>query len=761
MNPRIPGRPRRRRSLARPLACLLLAAATVASPLESALVPAPLDHLTGAPPAAAQTAVPDTFITGTPNKCKDTAVAKLPELLPSKDSWDPQPRADDYNTAPDCTLELPACTINPFYEDSYAERTDIDEGFTRPYLRISVPPNGWAEQFPAEQYPQLETSKYPDDATFYRYPDFCEVRFEFDCWNQGPEFQKLRGHVNLSQQNRSNCQVLHPLECPAGMYRMDSVSCRVVVRRTWTCPDGYTPRNTFNYCGRHGGDTSATHPACGDGAPDFYWGSCEDYVGGDFFASPGDVLCASRYLIGSRPALAGAPTAQFGTAFGPSSAGGTGSSHWCEYDLRYLNPACHQPGGVGCVLEPSSALCIKRPSETGGCDRIAASISCRVLQAAFREKEITRDYVLAQGCEPCFVLPFEPTPPRCVPPVSTSDTLAGDDMKVVLAVGDDFAISKHIPGHTQRCVTHVLTPEDLEDHPECKTPVCDDPPGGRLTWRSTHSSQLGIVNSPIILSILDIPLALNLWGRGGPHEILYWSDNRGYDARYRSFNKSTGKPTAMRTYVEYECSLFDNPMFEIRVQELWPDLDSDEMKLLFGKDSLAWWEPGLSDAEKKSRTEARGFTYMDSTSTDTEKETERSARAGRLERWPCELDGGMACEWLPSGSGYFAVTGGGAWKQKLLRERDWAQVSQGGRGEKPGGYNNLNNMLYAEDNNIALDAACSHPGPWQSQFVCRNRDSGFWDTNPGPDSANFTETEPVGIVVHEARIRTVAPQPTP
>ena len=785
-------RPTRR--AAKTLLCMVLALATLVSPWESGLLPGPLEDLAGPTSVSAQPPPPPTVIDGTPNACLATPVL-----------WSPQPGDADFSTAAECILELPACPESPLVNGQY--------------MRLSVPPAGLATEFPELDRLYADAIEYPPIPGMDRYPEFCEERV---LNSVDPVVYaactSLTGYTVLSYDGGDGCRILYPITCAAGLHRDGSATCRAVQRRTWTCRTGYIPRNEFNTCYQAPTYSGTTHPACRQGAPEFLVMACEEYVGNDFIHNATTINCAAvanyptgtpaRHLDGTQ-AVAGAPT----VTFGPNNKSGPSSDYWCAFDTRYLITACHRTDITPseCSTE-STALCLKRASATGGCNVAADTIRCRALGAAFAQQPTvtTIEEVRAQGCAPCLILPFRGIPAHCQ--LTSPGPTGSPDPKLqrILSVMDDFAID------LGACLG-VNTPADLASNAACRAAtVCADPPRGRIDWTSNHHSQLAVVNSPILVQFLDIPIE--------DHEaaLMYYSYrhsdpiHRDYDRAPR-FTDASGLASRFRTFSEVdqstqhrnvaamitaECRVRADPYFEVVIEELWPDNDRGTIIQLFGADALASWDSLLS-AEQERRTLSRGLELLGATPT-ADQLRERSDQL--TTRIHCNLAGGRACRWMPARPGYYRLRGVGAWLVSRSGRREWgpndyadylralndhlASLTTGSCPARPNWYNEPRNdarmriedciledlrhtgILQPSEVGLSDDLSTVLPLPphphddallfnedhaaaagcrtWDFRVSCTGGSGGY-------GTGNYTETEPIGILVHEIRVSTVMP----
>ena len=498
-------------------------------------------------------------------------VPGTPDSCPTTPApWSPQPLDTDFLTAAECILELPPCLATPW---------DISQ-----FLQPST-----------------------------QYPEFCETSVVSTDINY-PACVNATGAV--VEDSGTVCRVIQNAICPSGV-RVSPDNCRTVERRTWTCPLDYVPRNEFNTCFKTPVTNYTNHPACGPGAPTFAILDCANYVGDDFVQDPTLVPCSAFDPVGH-----------------PNTFLATANDYWCTYDSSLLDLDCYPPNPP---CTSALALCIKRASRTGGCSVLAKSIACRALQAEFAAGNIQLEDVRAANCEPCVILPFQPIPAACPDdltdepqqePRSRSRNAA---FEAILREERDIRIGDSrcfpVAGGTIWPISYPGG-EPLADHPNCESlrSRCPNPSPGRLTWASSHFSQLAVVNTPVAVTINDIPTTYSTQGYLYRFGFNIRTSSRSYadypepdpnliDSFMRIWedvnNTVTYSSVANMARRTRSCYLYYVPLFKLKVRELWPDNLSDYLEIqdLFGADSLDWWNSIGTVAERERRTNAQGFEW--------------------------------------------------------------------------------------------------------------------------------------------------------
>ena len=691
---------------------------------------------------------------------------------------------------PVCVLELEACPYDPLkYNGASSPRlkpsinfdhTLVDEGG----LLIGIYA-GFCEE---RHFSQIDPTAYNACATHTGTEGFIIRTHVMDRPVDGgnPVVDQVTGEEVVHRL----CRIVHPATCEIGAHddrtrrpdrlvgsHIEPYKCKAVSRQTWSCKDhpGYVRGNAFNTCFKPL-DPPDPHPACADGAPKLVAVSCFDYAGTDYASSP---ACGS-----------------FET--GATAMKAATNAYWCTFDASLLGVACHPAGQ--CAAEPK--LCLKRASGTGGCNAIADAILCRGLQA----KSNSADELRAAGCQPCVLLPFEPPSQQACPAGIVSDPAEPperqlEDFERVLELETSFYYG------ARECTAYLGGQGDLEACLE-RSGACAAPPSGRLHWVSSHSSGLAVVNSPVVLSVEDAltgitrAVGLSRWGRPDRsgierHEYKYLraqGESSVVIARWpvpdpkRTFESVYDLVQEARALCFYRGG-YRNPLFRVTVEELWPDRREhrEVIETLFGEDSLDWWRD-LSRMEKRQRTEDRGLRYWPDLRSARGRDKQREHREENLvEEVKCNWSNSEGnygsqiwCRWTPSHTGYYRLTVAGAWashqRQRIsLRtelRNDYVLPKLKADADERARLSTLLNNLNLKPQDVgltdALDDYLPMPAVPQGKegeapyltptAACPTRDLRFV-CGGGSESRNYTESDPIGIAVHEIRVATRTPNP--
>ena len=448
------------------------------------------------------------------------------------------------------------------------------------------------------------------------------------------------------------------------------------------------------------------------------------------------------------------------------------------------------------------ALCLKRASQTGGCSVTGKTIRCRSLQASYASGTIQLEDVRAAFCEPCVILPFESIPASCPDDLTDEPTQESRSrarnvaLDAIVREERDIAIGNTlcfpVSGGWSKGIRRGGEP--LADHPNCARldAPCPDPSPGRISWTSSHFSQLAVVNSPVTIEILDIPTVYRRqkygysWGSrlktssrtvveypepdpAEPDNLLrLWN----YPDSTISYNNVSGLASSSVSGTS-ECFLYYLPLFKIIVRELWPDNPSDRLEIdeLFGTDALQWWHDIPTNAERERRTNAQGFEWWPNLST-----TEQDDRIAEMtENVRCDSNTNSLawCRWQAPKPGYYKLAGAGAWVPTDAGNRQWMTSSQ---------VNTINNYLSGlstqdridllDDLGVSTPQEAGINAAMDALLPFTNQDTLFSTLSvqarcPPLDvrvrclratsSGNYVETEPIGVTVHEMRVGTVTP----
>ena len=480
------------------------------------------------------------------------------------------------------------------------------------------------------------------------------------------------------------CTIISPASCSAGLHRTGPNECTSYQRRTWTCSSGI-PLNQFDTCYVEppSGYTAAQHPACQNGAPSFAILDCANYVGVDYVRDY-DNLTDPHDPDPAIDPLPCATSSRFDTG-DPSTAlrvisstTSDNNNYWCKYDSQWLDVNCHATTpSPPCTA--AEALCLKRASQTGGCDAVAQTIFCRSLQADFAEGSITEAAVHQDGCAPCVPLPYSPYPSGCPANYTSALRSTNDDVLTITHKAKaDFYWS------SSKCDPVKDGSQSLSDTPDCQAfSVCADPPSGSLQWNSSHESGMAVVNSLILVDVIDIPLDQTTFKYVDYEPPLPWTYEALYDSEssfwtypgatdvrgiIREWDLGDGSSQVTRIgdlVSGGECYVQARPSFVLIVEQLWPDVadDAAEISRLFGNGALDWWN--ATGFPRESFLAGQGFTLLDNLADDSAKEAEIERRhAYRATEVLCHYDRNVWCRWIPRHSGYFSLKVAGAWKMK-------------------------------------------------------------------------------------------------
>ena len=638
-------------------------------------------------------------------------------------------------------------------------------------------PDGWRMWQLHPGYQAAYPLHGPQDTLY----DVCRYRtLNEPAWSaKGPWTAIARGfvHDDVSDAIGDGCRVIVPARCASGLSRYSGTTCRSYQRREWKCAAG-RPRNEFNTCYVEDPDIGDPHPACVNDAPRFPVSDCAAYVDSDYVRVP--ISCAEYG----------------GTYDGKVPLSDVVSNaHWCEYSTLLLNIDCHRDSATCPDINAldANAMCIQRASKIGGCDAIANTIMCHVFQARLDQGEELEEYekVARQDCAPCTVMPFDPPSADCPAELSADhQPYSGDDLSRVHIVGEDSFQGRR------------------------GTP-CADPPSGRIEARISHESGLALVNTPIVVDIIQSEL------QQVERQALSW-DDPGFIFRsvsYLSYPTDPDNPTlssrywpqfdptakyftipAMMNVAGGTCYVNGTPSFRLLVEQLWPDTDRAEITRLFGSSALEQWDI-LSPEDKRAISVAHGFEFIeDPAAPEASDELQRRARVREEEYGECNhsQDSGSWCRWLPTSAGYFRLKVAAAWSMlkrsaivapigdrevtainsflanelepmpdgsctavnSLSRSKDYECLMEDilnmvSSVEEAGFNHDLRSIRTVPDGNDLYRLTA--PQTWR----CPSQDIRIMCRTGTSPAFNYTETGPIGIIVHEARVITQAPEAGP
>ena len=254
-----------------------------------------------------------------------------------------------------------------------------------------------------------------------------------------------------------------------------------------------------------------------------------------------------------------------------------------------------------------------------------------------------------------------------------------------------------------------------------------------------------------------------------------------------------------------ECTVYAPPTFRLIVRELWPDdgpaydendpdcvdsgggrsgSDADIILDLFGLDALRWW-CALSEDQRKARTAARGLRWLVDPTDNVARDERRAALTVKVS---CDYDITEAshylwCRWQPSRSGFYSLHVGGAWltkrigkgvrdiselvpylndpdegqerRQRLLEELDEINALHPPLNRTPADLGLLLVDVNQDAAELAIDLDWTYSAAAASTAGCPPVDLRISCTTE--NEGNYTETEPIGVIVHEARVVTRPP----
>ena len=769
-----PVRPKRR--LIKPLVGVILTLMGVFAPVESVDLPGPLDDLTKGSHANAQTPPPPDWVPGNAASCPTAPVM-----------WDEQ--------GANCILETHACP---------------ESALTGTLMRLSAAPSGLQSQLD----PNLDI-EYAVLAGLVRYPEFCEERIpSSDALHA--QCTASTGYAVLEYDDQDSdgvagCRLVYPVTCAAGMHQIGARTCRAVQRRTWTCRTGYAPRNEFNECYLIRYTINPVHPACGTGAPELTVISCVDYVGTDFLSTPSTVDCRIDYDAGT--ALQLAPNSRSGTssdhwcefeaAFLKVECHSlTPPPGDCATDTALCLKRITVTGGCSLIAETircrqhqwdfSQGTATQQQVQDQGCEPCAplpfepvpahcpAELSTDAPSglgtawlARYRERLLEEKIDIAIGHSACSGFANGRAPSRrCLDAPTCADPPRG-------------RLDWHSSHFSQLAVINAPVILSFED----------------IGTRRGRFYSIRMYRGDV--SVTD-----------GFRSFDYHTDSTGFsDQRVRTFSEPD--PSTSYSYVhemvDSECLLRYEPYLRVRLEELWPD-DPDHrtaITQLFGNDALAWWNDlaAIPGAQQR-RTEARGLNYWGTLLTTAEQDQERQDRSARFtEEIDCNSLVPRWCRWTPRHPGFYRIQGIGAWVLARTRYREFGitilsglhddiRTSLSSQSKRDQVRQWLNRRgLTPEQVGLRADLMgplelppAADPAGWLFPTPPPGMDLEDWAQTTAGEVAlnewlyseaaartpcvsldlrvlcggthnvgNYTETEPIGMMVHEMRVSTVTP----
>ena len=550
------------------------------------------------------------------------------------------------------------------------------------------------------------------------YPEFCEALVPYGtvmydaCTTLGSSTGGKEGDGRtwtVVRVDPVECSMTVPAKCPDTdpdtspatspdkMNRIGADSgsgdvCVAFRRRTWSCDDiggiegnDGIPMNQFGQCYIEPPPPSGTdqHPACDDNSPSVPIVSCRDYVGSDYLEFPALTRCDSyNYEFHAEVGATTVPRTVYLDDYSANP------GHWCTWSPAHLD--CHSEG-VSCAT--TTAYCVKRNIEGTGCDGIAAALECRSLYFALGKSTRTAADVENAGCRPCVVLPFSAAPDSCpltlreTPPVSESRYTEVHQLRA------DWRGPGKGPPPWERCVLYDIGdprhPDYYQSDPRLFAcpwrQFCADPAPGHVTWEASNSAGIALVGSRLVLRVEDLPTQrharnwltvlgpnLRLWGINQMH----YADNSVVRTSLQTLNYVPPVPTQWLQSLKNlgECVASDYPRYRIRIEELWPDVNRQEIIDLFGMSAVAWWDDLLDDAAREAAIEAQGLNYVNpADGLDMAEQGELDRRAGILGyEVHCQVGPEVWCPWEPRRAGYHRLTAVGAWHMEVfLGHRQW------------------------------------------------------------------------------------------
>ena len=318
-----------------------------------------------------------------------------------------------------------------------------------------------------------------------------------------------------------------------------------------------------------------------------------------------------------------------------------------------------------------------------------------------------------------------------------------------------------------------------------------------------------MVNSPLTIAVQDVPVAKSSveylnprleWRTHSLYLVYPLSTESPHNDILRVWRlldsdtepvDSDAEPRSIEELgYDGQCAALNFPAYELTIRRLWPDSPKEYSKIesLFGKDALAWWDALESPDETRLRTEANGIRYWDDLDTSGER-TERVSAMTEEVACNGSRRGVIWCRWTPSQSGYFEVVGSGAWILNFLGRRAWIGVTAwdsrngrlrdlqegAGEGEDPRGDLLLKiNQLGLTPRDFGINDTATgllprgnvegsmedpnlFEAPNAPSTQCPALDlrvSCTHDSREPTSAGHYVTSDPIGILVHEARVVT-------
>ena len=739
---------------------VVLAFALVLSPWESVLLSEAGPQL-GTPPAAAQAA---SVVAGTTNLCptgwtsagKDESLCVLNQL--------PCPEESPLQLAGQPTRTM--SVSEEFYD--FCEDTILE-----------------SESVPGEPYAGL----YEKCAAIQQ--------------NQRAPVPELVGFVRKlgNDGGDRSCRAIVPAKCASGLHRVGLRTCRRYQRRTWTCPTGHIARNQFNTCYAPPQDQAEPHPACLDGAPQFVISGCAAYVNADFVRSPQPSACGDFDTGGD---------GTHSLTVHPQN------NHWCQYRPSWLSLGCHTgdescegPSAL-CIMRASKTGGCDAIAHTIKCHKLQAAgmeniqrEGCTPCQI-FPFSPVARD-----ACSAEYVGAINTGQNK----YHRAAYLVKDDFHYDGCA--DLTRQLSNGDFEQDTLNACITETACLDPPHGAVRWHSAHPSGLVVINSpviVKATDLVIQQKQHLFPYYNsnyrqyqrlygehqTGLAAVTMGQASVYSIaLSGTDDAEYGLASWTETDSTFKGELLSALMSNgQCTLASRPSFRLIVEEMWPDNNEDvqDMLRLFGAQALAWWP--LEREAQKQMSAARGFTLLTEELSGVERQQERERRDLRDLEIGCNSGTESWCRWVPQRAGYFRVTIAGAWHMSMRTStRSWrndytipdlnsflanrvtgdksddcpiafdrqfrrwfhrgcilkalATVSGVSTDEvSPADFglnDDLNGLLSIHGGNSEAFFEVPRPCPAQDlRVVCGS----------ATNAVNYTETAPVGIVVHEARVMT-------